>query len=111
MACHNSGVALGRSSFFDEAYFSYETCGSIDSWTAYQTEDALRGLTLRASMPATWHPFAFGYDANGTLLPDWTNGIEIVGERTGMIAEFIQRLAESAGFEIEWMDLTTASRD
>lgn len=95
---------------FDNAFYSYATCGSEDHFSAngYGVEDALAGKTLRAALPATWHPFAFGYDVDGSLLPDWTNGMDIHGERLGMFPEFVAAVAESAGFSIEWVSISQA---
>ena len=110
-ACRNSQVSMSRSSLFDDSFYSYETCGSSDSWSDFRIESALRGRVLRASLPATWQdPYAFGYDGNGDLLPDWTNGMEIVGERLGIFPEFLSAVAQVAGFTIEWDDISTGSR-
>lgn len=109
--CRESSFAMGQSSFFQDTFFSYETCGSTDTWSSFKIQDSLRGKTVRASIPATWHPYAFGYDSSGELLADWTNGMQIHGDRRGLFPEFFQLIADRAGFEIKWMDLTAGSRD
>jgi len=107
--CQHSLKSMARSSLFHNLYYSYETCDSKDTWSEYSVEQGLRGRKLRASLMATWYPYAFGYDENGTLLPDWTEGMQIVGKRHGMVPEFLETLAESAGFEFQWMSVTAAS--
>jgi hypothetical protein len=70
--CRNSkNHTLKKSMFYSEnIYYSYATCGAKDTWTSYITENQLTGVTLRASLMATWYPYAFGRDENSSILPD-----------------------------------------
>ena len=96
---------------FDNAVYSYDTCNSTDSWTQHAISTGLSGKHLRASMPATWDPYAFGSDSQGNLLPDWSNGMDIVGKRSGIFVDFFDAVAKRANFTYEWLDVSTASRD
>ena len=108
--CRSSAVTMARSQMFPDLHFSYATCASTDTWSAFHIERGLQGRVVRAAIPATWYPYAFGHDADGNVLPDWTPGPEIVGEPMGIFPEFMNAVAERAGFTFEYMTPTYGSR-
>ena len=52
--CIESTVQMSLSVIHDGLFFSYETCGSEDTWSQYNIRNALQGRKLKVGIPALW---------------------------------------------------------
>ena len=102
--CIESNVSMWRSSLIEGMYYSYETCSATNQWSDYAVSTALAGKTLTVEVAGEWAPFA--YECTPDVIAANPNDPCASGDSNlrfaGLHGEFIQRVADAAGFDIEW---------
>lgn len=101
--------SFAKSPLYPHLFYSYSTCGNVDTFTDFSIAAALQGKTLKVGIPALSYPDHYRLDENNEPI-FWSTDINAgVGELKGMYMEYVQKLAQDGNFQIEFTQVSLGS--
>ncbi|GMH53982.1 hypothetical protein TrRE_jg310 [Triparma retinervis] len=114
--CRTSNYKYFQSDYFDDRYYGYQTCGTLEnSYEEHKESLTLVGKTLKVALPEVKFPYMY--------LPDYTVDDSTFGggdpetvalegfgnSYTGIVTEYLQALALHVGFYVNFTYISRAN--
>lgn len=105
--CFDSYFLYAQTAFSSDLFYSYSTCGNEDTWTQEIFSKELEGTTLRVGVPALYYPDHYKLTSNGSIIYWNLNIYAGEGDFTGIYIDYIEKIADAGGFELEYLPVST----
>jgi len=108
--CHSSANnTFSRSVLYSHLFYSYDTCGSDDTFRDFAIASALEGQTLKIGIPALLYPDHYREDENGEPIFWSTNINDGSGELKGMYIDYMKQIASDGNFAVEYRPVSASA--